>query len=258
MLPHAAASRANHRPPRQARGGQRLTARTSQAGLHEPGRPKGPVSSSSRANPKFDSNGPRWLVPAAGRGRGRGRVLVAGRSWTWRPWSRTRTSGTRDGCLTGSADVSTCWQSSSGSRAASTALSCSNAPHSQRVRRLASLWCGSTGNRWPQSRPTSARNPASLRRPSRCRTSAIASSSASVQAGEGPRAVRDPDRPGKDQVVDQHVDVDEQVFSWQHKGRPLRMSDVDTHLSSAEAAPCSSRHARINPHNAPKVCVGDG
>ena len=93
---------------------------------------------------------------------------------------------TRDGCLTGSAEVSTCWQSSSGSRAASVILGCSNAPHSQRVRRLASLWCGRCGNRWPQSRATSARNPASLRRPGRCRTSAIASSSASLQAGAGP------------------------------------------------------------------------
>ena len=37
-----------------------------------------------------------------------------------------------------------------------------------------------------RSRTTSARNPASLRRPSRCRTSAIASSSASLQAGAGP------------------------------------------------------------------------
>jgi hypothetical protein len=33
----------------------------------------------------------------------------------------------------------------SGSRAARAPLSCSNAPHSQRVRRLASLWCGSAG-----------------------------------------------------------------------------------------------------------------
>ena len=95
---------------------------------------------------------------------------------------------TRDGCRTGSAEVSTCWQSSSGSRAASVILSCSNAPHSQRVRRLASLWCGGCGNRWLQSRATSARNPASLRRPSRCRTSAIASSSASLQAARAPDA----------------------------------------------------------------------
>jgi hypothetical protein len=65
-------------------------------------------------------------------------------------------------------------------------ISGSCARHSQRVRRLASLWCGSAGNRWPQSRPTSARNPDSLRRPSRCRTTAVASSSASLQAGAGP------------------------------------------------------------------------
>gem|GEM_PF-4113624 len=66
------------------------------------------------------------------------------------------------------------------------ALSCSNAPHSQRVRRLASLWHGRRGNKWPQSWATSARNADSLHRPSRCRTCAIASSSASVQAGDGP------------------------------------------------------------------------
>jgi len=35
-------------------------------------------------------------------------------------------------------------------------------------------------------RGVAARNPASLRRPSRCRTTAIASSSASLQAGAGP------------------------------------------------------------------------
>jgi hypothetical protein len=29
-------------------------------------------------------------------------------------------------------------------------------------------------------------------------------------------AARDPDLPGQDQVVNQHVNVDEQVFSWQH------------------------------------------
>jgi hypothetical protein len=31
-----------------------------------------------------------------------------------------------------------------------------------------------------------------------------------------PRAARDDDRPGQDQVMNQHVDVDEQIFSWQH------------------------------------------
>src|SRR5512142_513387 len=54
---------------------------------------------------------------------------------------------TRDGCLTGSAAVPACWPSSSGSRTASVTRSCSNAPRSQRVRRLASLWCGRQGNR---------------------------------------------------------------------------------------------------------------
>ena len=64
--------------------------------------------------------------------------------------------------------------------------SCSNAPHSQRVRRLASLWCGRTGTGAPNRGPTSARNPDSLRWPRRCRTTAMASSSASLQAGAGP------------------------------------------------------------------------
>jgi hypothetical protein len=48
-------------------------------------------------------------------------------------------------------------------------------------------------------------------------------------AGPGPRS------PGEDQVMDDHVDVDEQVFGWQHGGRPLRTRDFDNHLSSAEA-----------------------
>jgi hypothetical protein len=38
-----------------------------------------------------------------------------------------------------------------------------------------------------------------------------------IGAGRGrARPAWDLDRPGKDQVVDQHVDVDEQLFSWQH------------------------------------------
>ena len=44
----------------------------------------------------------------------------------------------------------------------------------------------SRGNRCAQSRAASAKNPALPRRPSRCRTSATASSSASVQAGTDP------------------------------------------------------------------------
>jgi hypothetical protein len=168
---------------------------------------------------------------------------------------------TRDGCFTGSADVSACWQSSSGSRAARMARSCSNAPRSQRVLRLAALWHGRTGNRCPRSRAASARNPDSLRRPSRCRTCAIASSSASVQAGAGPglRGIGSPRTgPGREPArrrrrADlQLADADEQIFSWQHGGRPLRTRDFDNHLSSAGAAPISSRHARINPHNSPQ------
>ena len=63
---------------------------------------------------------------------------------------------------------------------------CPDAPHSQRVLWLASLWSGRTGNRWAQSRATVARNPASLRRPSRWRTTALVSSSASLRAGTRP------------------------------------------------------------------------
>jgi len=38
-----------------------------------------------------------------------------------------------------------------------------------------------------------------------------------IGAGRGgPRPGRDLDRPGQDQVVNQYVDVDEQLFSWQH------------------------------------------
>jgi hypothetical protein len=88
--------------------------------------------------------------------------------------------------LTGSALVSICWQSSTGSCEASEPRSCPNAPHSHRVRRLASLWYGSTGNRWAQSRAISAKNPATLRRPSKWRTTAMASNSAALQAGSGP------------------------------------------------------------------------
>ena len=58
-------------------------------------------------------------------------------------------------------------------------------PAASGFRRLASLWCGRCGNRWPQSRATSARNAASLRRPSRWRTCAMASSSASLEDGAG-------------------------------------------------------------------------
>ncbi len=109
-------------------------------------------------------------------------------------------------------------------------------PGFQRMRRLASLWCGRCGNRCAQSRATSARKPASLRRPSRWRTCAMASSSASLQAGAGPRARRDRDDPGSDQVVDQRVDVDEQVLGGQHGGRPLRLATVfDKRMSAAEA-----------------------
>jgi hypothetical protein len=57
----------------------------------------------------------------------------------------------------------------------------SNGPQSQRILRLASLWCGREGHRCAQSRVTSARNPASLRRPSRWLTIAIVSSSVSLQ-----------------------------------------------------------------------------
>jgi hypothetical protein len=40
-----------------------------------------------------------------------------------------------------------------------------------------------------------------------------------ISAGRGgSRAARDPDRPGQDQVVDQHVDVHEQLFSRQYGG----------------------------------------
>jgi hypothetical protein len=53
-----------------------------------------------------------------------------------------------------------------------------------------------------------------------------------IRSGRGgSRAARDPDRPGQDQVVDQHVDVDEQLFSWHHgrtasAGTGLRLSLV--------------------------------
>jgi hypothetical protein len=77
-------------------------------------------------------------------------------------------------------------QPSSGSWVARWRRNSSNAPHSQRIRRLASDWCGRGGNRCAQSRRTSSKNPASLRRPSRWRTSAMASSPASEQAGAGP------------------------------------------------------------------------
>jgi hypothetical protein len=40
---------------------------------------------------------------------------------------------------------------------------------------------------------------------------------------------------------------------WQHEGWPLRTRDFDNHLSSAEAAPVSGRHAGINPHNSDQV-----
>jgi hypothetical protein len=45
---------------------------------------------------------------------------------------------------------------------------------------------GRRRNRCAQSRATPAKNPASLRRPSRCRTTAMVSSSASLQPGAGP------------------------------------------------------------------------
>jgi hypothetical protein len=165
-------------------------------------------------------------------------------------WSGPRT---RDGCFTGSALVPACWQSSSGSRAARTALSCSNAPHSQRVRRLASLWHGSTGNRCPQSRATSARKPDSLRRPSRCRTSVIASSSASVQAGADPGRRGILIAPSEDQVMNQRVDVDEQLFSWQHERTAAADKGLRQSLVFRRGRPRSSRHAGINPHNSPQA-----
>jgi hypothetical protein len=101
------------------------------------------------------------------------------------------------------------------------------------ARRLASLWCGSTGNRWPQSRATSARNPASLRRPSRCRTTAMASSSPSVQAGAGPGRPRTAMAPARiSGRPRRRRRAGLQLAAW---GRPLRTRDFDNLLSSAEA-----------------------
>ena len=37
-------------------------------------------------------------------------------------------------------------------------------------------------------------------------------------AGRPPGPRRDDDGPGLDRIIDQHVDVDEQVFGWQHGG----------------------------------------
>jgi hypothetical protein len=61
----------------------------------------------------------------------------------------------------------------------------------------------------------------------------MVSNSASLQPGSWP--LRDRDEPGSDQVMDQHVDVDEQVFGRQH-GDGLDGSAVfDNHLLAAEA-----------------------
>ncbi len=50
------------------------------------------------------------------------------------------------------------------------------------------------------------------------------------------RPRRDRDNPGSHQVIDQHVDVDEQVLGRQHGGRPLRwQTDFDNRMSAAEA-----------------------
>jgi hypothetical protein len=52
------------------------------------------------------------------------------------------------------------------------------------------------------------------------------------------RSRRDRDDPGSYQVINQHVDVDEQVLGGQHGGRPLRWQTVfDTRMSAAEALP---------------------
>jgi hypothetical protein len=58
---------------------------------------------------------------------------------------------TRRGCLTGRAVVSSCCQASSGSRLTRCCRRASNAPQSQRTRRLNSLWAGSRGKEWTQS-----------------------------------------------------------------------------------------------------------
>ena len=47
-------------------------------------------------------------------------------------------------------------------------------------------------------------------------------------ARSGARAGRDRDDPGSHQVMDQHVDVDEQVLGGQHGGRPLRWQRSST------------------------------
>ena len=71
-----------------------------------------------------------------------------------------------------------------------------------------------------------------------------------------PRPGRDGDGPGSDQVVDQHVDVDEQVLGWQHRGGLCETRDFDNLLSLAEAT-SDQGCAGINPHNAPKACRAD-
>lgn len=65
------------------------------------------------------------------------------------------------------------------------------------------------------------------------------------------RPVRDGDGPGADQVVNQHVDIDEQVHGWQHGGGLCGTRDFDYLLSLAEATSRSRRRRDINPHNAP-------
>jgi len=166
----------------------------------------------SRLNPSF-------IMPAVSarffdQGVARCGAVIAGRRTHDVPgpvhWSGPRT---RDGCFTGRALVSTCWQSSSGCRAANVTRNCSNAPRSQRVLRLASLWCGRRGNRWLQAPGDLGEEPglaaAAEQVPDQGNRQQFG-----VAAGRSrSRPGRDRDRADQHQVVDQRVDVDEQIFS---------------------------------------------
>jgi hypothetical protein len=99
--------------------------------------------------------------------------------------------------------------------------------------------------RQAQSRRTSASQPASERRPGRCRAQRDGEH-LGIRAGQNrPGAGRDGHRPVGDGVIDQHVQVDEQVFGWQHRRRAsVAEASVDTRFV-ATRAPFLSRRTHI-------------
>jgi hypothetical protein len=101
--------------------------------------------------------------------------------------------------------VSTCWPSSSGSRAASVARNCSNAPHSQRVRRVS---LASVRQHPAQVRPVARHLGPEGRLAAPARAGAGPRLSPAVRRRcrpGGGRTRRDDDRPGEYQVVNQHA-----------------------------------------------------